>query len=642
MIGVCPKRDHQTDICVRLLRLVQCAIRARSWRAKCPLSRIPFGRSSLSKSKPSYLPVILRHHVYYYITGLQTLSIMIIKDVRKEFFDQLKGRILIMCALDVDAICACKILQFLLESFNLQYSVAPVASVDNLWKSFEEYRNSVDSIITINFGNLINLPQLLKPPENLNFFVIDSHRPINVYNYYKNDQVKLYINKVEHDLNIPPKSKIFLKNDSGIGTEDEDEENLALLTADARDLTNEQLEKRRELREWLIQKQKLMFEYEEFHFYNRAVSLIMYDLAIYLSKNNNYLLWLGIVGLTYQLKTEKISASMFEAEAERVVRHISRNRVSSHHARGNSWKIKWQVDLQIDLYRKWTLYDSLWHSQLSVCRFQLWNDKGQRNLLEFLVECGLKLDQCKQTYIAMDLDYKRELLTNVQQVCLGDSQYKYNLQDLISRAFVMSSGFRNTFCANDVVLAARALLESHDPDSTITEKFVRAIQSLSYDEFTLLEQGFDAARVQLKSMFEQVKALITTLKVMDVGVFLHVDLQEHANISKNFARGDSLMSFARFLLNAYVSSKTTRLARRAVRLPLILFCPDYYDQERVLIVGIPPIAQESKKNFFGKAFEQAAANVECEIKADLSETNLVRTSINYKNLLLDQLKLLLE
>lgn len=565
---------------------------------------------------------------------------MIIKDIRKEFFDVLKGRILIMCALDVDAICACKILQFLLESYNLQYSVAPVASIESLWKSFEEYRNSVDSIITINFGNLINLPELLKPAENLNFYVIDSHRPINVYNFYKNPQVKLFINKIEQDLNIPPKSKIFLKNDNGI--EENDEANLALLTADARDLTNEQLEKRRELREWLVQKQKLMFDYEEFHFYNRSVSLIMYDLAYYLSKNNNYLLWLGIIGLTYQLKSEKISHDLFEQEAEKLIRHISRNQVSSNHARGNGWKIRWQKDLQMDLYRKWTIYDSLWHTPLSVCRFQLWNDKGQRNLLEFLVECGLRLDQCKQTYVAMDLDYRSELLTNIQRVCLGDSQYKYNLQDLISRAFIMSSGFKNTFSANDIVLAVRALLESHDPDSTMTEKFVRAIQSLSYDEFTLLESGFEAARLQLKSMFEQVKALITTLKVIDAGVFLHVDLQEHATISRHFARGDSLMAFARFLLMAFVSSKTTRVARRVVRLPLILFSPDYYDQEQILIVGIPPVAQESKKNFFGKAFEQAAANIDCEIKADLSETNLVRTGVNHKNQLLDQLKLLLE
>lgn len=581
----------------------------------------------------------------------------IIKDIRREFFDSLKGRILIMCALDVDAICACRILQFLLESYNLQYSVAPVGSIEDLCKSFEEYRNSIDSIVLINFGNLYNIPPLLKPAENLNFYVIDSHRPINVYNYYKNFQVKIYINKDERELNIPPESKIFMKkrgsldqNESTLearGNVEEDEEdvdNLALLTADARDLTNEQLERRQELREWLLEKQQILYDYEEFHFYNRSVSLIMYDLANNIAKNNNYLLWLGIVGLTYQYKADKISAITFEQESEKLVRHVARNQVSSNHARGNKWKIHWQKDLQMDLYRKWSIYDSLWHTRLSVCQFQLWNDKGIRNLLEFLVECGLKLEQCKQPYVAMELAFRQSLLNEVSKVCLGDSQYKYNMQELITRAFVMSCGFqtKKSFCANDFVLAIRALLESHDPNSTVTEKFVRAVQSLSYDEFTLLEKGFEAAQRQLRSMFSQVKALITTMKVIDDGVFLHVDLQDHADISQDFARGDSLMTFARFLLHAYVCSKSSRLARRAVRLPLVLFCPDYCNPDQILITGIPPVAQESKKNFFAKAFEQAAENIECEIKADLSETNLVRTNVNQKNQLLDQLRALME
>lgn len=600
----------------------------------------------------------------------------VIKDIRREFFDSLKGRILIMCALDVDAICACRILQFLLESYNLQYSVAPVGSIEDLCKSFEEYRNSIDSIVLINFGNLYNIPQLLKPSESLNFYVIDSHRPIDVHNFYKNKQVKIYINKEEKELNIPAETKIFMKRKGRIngrptaggggggnerypagggdslGEEEDDgddEDNLALLTADARELTTEQLEKRQELRDWLVQKQQLLYDYEEFHFYNRSVSLIMYDLANSIAKNNNYLLWLGIIGLTYQYKAEKISPITFELESEKLVRHIARNQVSSNHARGNKWTIQWKKDLQMDLYRKWTIYDSLWHSRISVCQFQLWNDKGVRNLLEFLVECGLKTEQCKQPYVAMDLCYRQTLLDEMAKVCLGDSQYKYNMQDLITRAFVMNCGFqtkegnKKSFCANDFVLAVRALLESHDPNSTVTEKFVRAVQSLSYDEFTLLEEGFEAAKSQMKSMFLQIKSLITTLKIMDNGAFLHVDLQDNASdISQDFARGDSLMTFARFLLQAYVCSKSTRLARRAVRLPLVLFSPDYYDPQQMLILGIPPVAQDSKKNFFAKAFEQAAANIECDIRPDLSETNLVRTNINHKSRFLDQLRALMD
>lgn len=572
---------------------------------------------------------------------------MIIKDIRKEFFDVLKGRILIMCALDVDAICACKILQFLLESHNLQYSVAPVASMDSLWNSFEEYRNSVDTIIFINFGNLFNITKLLKPAENLIFYVIDSHRPINVYNYYRNPQVKLYINRHEEELKIPSERRIFLKrgDEAGHNTdEDDDAAEMELLTADARDLSLDQLKKRRELREWILKKQKALFDYEEFHFYNRSVALIMYDLANYLSKNNNYLLWLGIIGITYQLRSDKIDPAVFEYEAEKIIRYKSRNQVSNNHARGNKWRIEWEIDLQLELYRRWTVFDSLCHSPLTACKFKLWNDKGISDLHEFMVTCGLKTSATKQQYAAMDIDFRKGLTSCVSDVCLGELRFKYNLQNLITRAFVVHAGFKKSFCANDFVLSVRALLESHDPNTKMTEKFVRAVQSLSYDdiEFSSLTDGFKLAQSQLKSMFVQMKYLITNLKVLDAGAFLHVDLSDQGTASCDFARGESLMAFARFLLAAYVESKSTRLARRAVRQPLVLFSPDYHNEEEIIIVGIPPVAQQLKKNFFAKAFEQAAATLGCEIKADLSETNLIRTSVHHKIPMFEQMKQLLD
>lgn len=567
---------------------------------------------------------------------------MIIKDIRREFFDALKGRILIMCALDVDAICACRILQFLLESHNLQYSIAPVASVDNLSKSFEEYRNSVDSIVTINFGNLINIPKFLKPSETLNFYVIDSHRPINIYNYYKNPQVKLFITNDERELKIPSSSKIILKGDNGESEGCDEEASIELLTADARTLTNEQLEKRRRLREWLLNKQKLMFDYEEYQFYGKSVSTIMYNLAHDLSKGNKYLLWLAIVGITYQLKSDKIEQRVFDEEVKVLNDHVASNNISTNQAKGNAWTIIWRSDLRLDLYRRWTVYDSFSYTPLTVCNFKLWNDKGISDMRQFLVDCGLMLKHCQNSYVAMDLDFRYNLLDSVTNVCLGDLQYKYNLQDLITRSFIMTCGFKDKFNAGDVALAVRALLESHNPNLTITEKFVRAVQSLSENEFKLLDEGFEAARLQMKSMFDQVKILITTMKVIDMGVFLQVDLQESDTASKDFAQGNSLMAFSKFLLTAYVDSKPRRIANRAARLPLVMVSPDYCDMEQVLIAGIPPVAQETKKNFFAKAFQQAADNIECEIKADLSETNLIRINIHHKNQLLEQLRYLLD
>lgn len=552
-----------------------------------------------------------------------------------------------MCTLDVDAICACKILQFLLESFNLQYSVAPVSSIESLLKSFEEYRSSIDLAITINFGNLINLIKLLKPSKRLKFYVIDSHRPINVYNFYKNEQIKLFINQHHlSTLNIPPRDKIFLRSEGDeleLDLDEEEEREQALLTADVINLTTEQLEKRRKLRDWFVTKKNLLFDYEEFQYYSRSVSMIIYELAYHLSKSNNYLLWLGIIGLTYQLKSDKISEQFFEEEAEKVIRHIARNQVSSNHVRGNKWTITWQKELQMHLMRHWTVHDSLWHTPSSVCKFKLWNDKGQKDFYGFLAECGLPLTEVKQPYPAMTHDTRRELIDRIQVVCLGETQYKYNRQDLISRAFIMKCGIKINLSAIDVGLAARAALESFDPESSTTDKFVRAMRCLSFEDeiFSSLNSALEDAKIQMVSMFQQVKSLISEQRIEDQGSFYFIDLQEHGQVSKDFARGSSLVSFTKFLLCAHVSSMTTRLLRRASRQPMILSSPDYHEPEQVLIVGVQPEGQQSKRNFFPKAFEQAAAEIQCDLRFDLSETNLVRCNINSKRQLIDQMKIIL-
>lgn len=553
-----------------------------------------------------------------------------------------------MCALDVDAICACKILQNLLESFNLQYSVAPVANTGKLWIAFEEYRNSVDSIVMINFGNSINIPKLLKSSNDIKFYVIDSHRPIDVYNYYKNPQVRLYVNRHEEGLNIPPRKKIFRRDDplgeeeaeaaDGGGYDDDDglKELEALMAINPRDLSTEQLEKRQKLRRWYGEREKLLFDYEEWHYYNRSVAIVMYDLAFMLSKHNNYLLWMAIVGITYQLKSDKIESKTFEKEASLILRHLKANQVS--HRYGNKWTIRWGTDIMLDMYRRWSIYDSLICTPLTACFFKLWNEAGLKNLSDFLVTCGLPLKQAKEKYVAMDYDLRTILIESFSNICIMEHRNQFELPELISRCFTMNYGFNTKLCAHDFVLALRGILESYEPSTTMTEKFVSAIDSLSLNsyELTKLEQGFELARKQLVSMFEQVKIMITTNKIVDEGTYLFVELREDDQLAPDFARGDCLTTFTKFLLRAYVSS--IRKKGRASKMPMLLVSVDYYNPQEIIMVGILPLGEQSKRNFFSKAFEMAAEEIGCEITHDLSETHLIRASINHKSDLLDAMK----
>lgn len=54
----------------------------------------------------------------------------------------------------------------------------------------------------------------------------------------------------------------------------------------------------------------------------------------------------------------------------------------------NCLRISFEEELNLSLYRHWTLFDSICHSMPIACKFRLWSLKGQKRLHEFLAEMG--------------------------------------------------------------------------------------------------------------------------------------------------------------------------------------------------------------------------------------------------------------
>jgi hypothetical protein len=54
----------------------------------------------------------------------------------------------------------------------------------------------------------------------------------------------------------------------------------------------------------------------------------------------------------------------------------------------NCLRITFDEELQLSLYRHWSLFDSLCHSINTACRFKVWTLKGQKRLHEYLAEMG--------------------------------------------------------------------------------------------------------------------------------------------------------------------------------------------------------------------------------------------------------------
>ena len=54
----------------------------------------------------------------------------------------------------------------------------------------------------------------------------------------------------------------------------------------------------------------------------------------------------------------------------------------------NCLKITFESELQLTMYRHWSLFESLCHSDYTFCKFKMWSLKGKKRLHEFLADMG--------------------------------------------------------------------------------------------------------------------------------------------------------------------------------------------------------------------------------------------------------------
>jgi cell division control protein 45 len=85
-----------------------------------------------------------------------------------------------------------------------------------------------------------------------------------------------------------------------------------------------------------------------------------------------------------------------------------------------------------------------------------------------------------------------------------------------------------------------------------------------------------------------------------------------------FSNQHVLLLLAQFILRAYVSMSRNR---KAPDLPLIISAPKSLELGTCIILGIPPLRQNSPKNNLGRAFEEAAENINYEVLSDFIDTS---------------------
>ncbi|XP_049554190.1 cell division control protein 45 homolog isoform X2 [Orcinus orca] len=409
---------------------------------------------------------------------------MFVSDFRKEFYEVLQSqRVLLFVASDVDALCACKILQALFQCDHVQYTLVPVSGWQELETAFLEHKEQFHYFILINCGANVDLLDILQPDEDTIFFVCDTHRPVNVVNVYNDAQIKLLI-KQDDDLEVPAYDDIFRDEEEDkehLGNESDEGSEPSEKRARVEEEIAEQTLKRRKRREWEARRRDILFDYEQYEYHGTSSAMVMFDLAWMMSKDLSDMLWWAIVGLTDQWVQDKITQMKYVTDVGILQRHVSRHNHrhedEEHALSVDCMRISFEYDLRLALYQHWSLHDSLCNTCYTAARFKLWSLHGQKRLQEFLADVGLPLKQVKQKFQSMDVSLKENLREMIEE-----SANKFGMKDMRIQTFSIHFGFKHKFLASDVVFATMSLMESPEKDGSGTDNFIQALDSLSRNQ----------------------------------------------------------------------------------------------------------------------------------------------------------------
>uniref|UniRef100_UPI003AAC4732 cell division control protein 45 homolog isoform X3 n=1 Tax=Centroberyx gerrardi TaxID=166262 RepID=UPI003AAC4732 len=550
-------------------------------------------------------------------------------------------RVALLVASDIDALCACKILQALFHCDQVQYTLVPVTGWQDLGTAFLEHKEQFRYFVLVNCGANVDLLEMLQPDDDSIFFICDTHRPVDVVNVYNDTQVKLLI-KQDDDLGVPSYDDIFRDEDEQEGDDSGNESDEGSEPSGKRrrfdEVRVERIERQRAKREWEARRREILFDYEQYEYHGTSAAMMLFELAWVLTKDTKDMLWWAVIGLTDQWVHDKITHMKYVTDIATMQRHVSRhnhrNEDEENSLSIDCMRISFEYDLRLTLYQHWSLYESICNSCYTSCSFKLWSLNGQKKLQEFLADMGLPLKQVRQKFNSMDMTIKENLRDVIEE-----SSNKYGMKDIRIQTFGVHFGFKNRFLASDVVHAAAALLEGTEKEGSASDNFIKALDCLSRSNLERLHLGIDLAKKKLIAIQQTVASCICTNLILSQGPFLYCYLMEGTPDVKLFSKPMALTLLCKYLLKAFVHS--TRNKRCKV-LPLIMAAPMDVEKGTVIVLGIPPESETSdKKNFFGRAFEKAAESTSSRTLHDHFDTSIIELKMEDRSKFLDALITLL-
>lgn len=316
--------------------------------------------------------------------------------------------------------------------------------------------------------------------------------------------------------------------------------------------------------------------------------MTIFDLSCQLSKDNRELLWYAILSITEQLLLNKIEFAQYRVMANTLALDVERlSRKLSHNDVASTMKIKVEKDLKLNLYRHWSVSSTLTYSLHTSVNLRLWTRRGERRLLELLADMSLPLVQSKQKFFSMDLIYRQEFSEKLQKF-----SEKYNLGDLLFTTFTLQFSYRSIYSASDIVYVIIAMLELAPPSKGRETLFNDALDCLTRTKPELIESGLDKIKCLFENCFKLMKMALDQKKIFSAGPFLYFIIHESYPDWHMFCRPHALQLLSQYIQHGYCERYRNRNSKA---MPLIVSCPNNLEDGTCLLVGLPPLCEDSPK-----------------------------------------------
>ncbi|KAI0957423.1 hypothetical protein AcW1_005820 [Taiwanofungus camphoratus] len=407
--------------------------------------------------------------------------------------------IIMLVAPDVDAICAARMLADVFKQDDVMHRIIPVSGHAELERMRDELATYSDlhTLILLNMGAILDLPSsewFGDFSTQLTVHVIDSSRPQNLSSVFggggNGERIVIWDDGGAEDLQEERKAWEALTYEPDPDSDEEDsnsEEEEAHDGEDDEDYEGSSSSgkrksfgdgdrttgKRRRVErphrmsrdERARHSTRLEKHYMSGTWHGQSASGTIYILATVLERVDNDLLWLAILGLTFQYTTSRISREDYDKYHSIYYDEVARLNPPPPASAANDCDFKSQSpddtsvyaadDLRFMMFRHWNLYDAMYHSAYVASKLGIWKERGRKRLTGLLAKMGFSIPETQQSYPHMAKDLKLSLRHKLDQIAP-----EYGLVELSYPSFTRCYGYRSQpLSACDAVEAVSALLD---------------------------------------------------------------------------------------------------------------------------------------------------------------------------------------